>query len=101
MTQTECIRLYITSIETKGKHGLTSNEEEATELVTDFLKKIFNQEKRISIPDIKEMKMPFTEDEIEKAIKSLKNEKSAGIDNITAEQLKYGSSLINKGIATL
>ncbi len=46
------------------------------------------------------MKIPFTEDEIEKAIKILKNEKSAGIDNITAE-LKYCSSLITKGIATL
>ncbi len=47
------------------------------------------------------MKIPFTEDKIEKAIKSLKNEKIAGSDNITVEQLKYGSSLINKGIATL
>ncbi len=30
----------------EGKNGLTSNEEEATEIVTDFFKKIFNQENK-------------------------------------------------------
>ncbi len=74
----------------EGNNGLITNEEKASEIVTDFFKKIFNQEKQTQIPDIKpkQMKIPFTKDEIEKAIKSLKNEKSAGIDNITAEQLK-------------
>ncbi len=47
------------------------------------------------------MKKTFKKDEIEKVIKSLNNEKSAGNDNITAQQLKYGSGLINKGITTL
>ncbi len=36
------------------------------------------------------MKRPFTGDEVSKAIKSLKNNKSAGKDNIVVEQLKYG-----------
>ncbi len=40
-------------------------------------------------------------DEIQKAIKCLKIENSAGIDNITVEQLKHEFSLNNKGIDKL
>ncbi len=47
------------------------------------------------------MKRPFTGDEVSKAIKSLKNNKSAGKDNIVAEKLKCGSKIINDGIAIL
>ncbi len=44
----------------ESKNGLTSNEDEATEIVTVF-KKIFNKEKQTSKPDIKpkEMKIPL------------------------------------------
>ncbi len=47
------------------------------------------------------MKRPFTGDEVSKAIKSLKNNKSAGKDNIVVEQLKYGLKIINDRIAIL
>jgi len=36
---------------------------------------------------------PFTEQEIQKAVKSLKNNKSAGCDNINAENIKYAPCL--------
>ena len=45
------------------------------------------------------MDSPLTTEEVEKAIKKLKNNKAAGIDNLAAEQLKYGPSMITKIIA--
>ena len=47
------------------------------------------------------MKKPLTEKEITKAIKSLKNNKSAGCDEIRAELLKHSPSEIHKNIAQL
>ena len=49
----------------------------------------------------KPMTIPFTEKEIHKAVKSLKNGKSPGIDNITAEQLKSGPAVVNRLIADI
>ena len=48
-----------------------------------------------------EMRIPFTEDEIRSAVKSLKNNKSPGIDEITAEHLKHGPDLVYEKIAKL
>ena len=45
-------------------------------------------------------KEPFT-GEVEKAIKKLKNNKSAGIDKIKAEQLKYGGKSVPWKIANI
>jgi hypothetical protein len=91
------------SLLVEKENGTTSNEEEVVEIITDFFRKTFNQENQTPILNIKptEMKVPFTEEEVDKAIKSLKNEKSAGTDEITAEQLKYGSNRISKGIAMI
>ena len=47
------------------------------------------------------MTTPFTANEVKKAIKALKNNKSAGSDEIKAEQLKHGPEIINEGIATI
>ena len=68
-----------------------------------LVKKTFNAENHSNFSEIppKEMKHPFTGEEVNKAIKSLKNNKSAGIDNITAEQLKYDPKEINEGIAEI
>lgn len=48
-----------------------------------------------------EMSQPFTDLEIEDAIKSLKNNKSPGIDDINAELLKYGPEDIHHEIASI
>ena len=86
----------------EGENGLTANEEEQTEIIADFFKKQFctNTE---PLPNItpSEMKEPFTKEEVQKAIKSLKNNRSAGSDNIKAELLKYGPDEINQEIATI
>ncbi len=43
----------------------------------------------------------LTETEVQKAIRSLKNNKSAGIDNIRAEQLKYGGKTVPAQITNI
>ena len=48
-----------------------------------------------------EIKTPFTTEEIEKAFKSMKNQKSVGEDGLNAEYVKYGPPEIHNGIATL
>ena len=48
-----------------------------------------------------EMKTPFTTEEIEKASKSMTNQKSVGEDGLNAEYVKYGPPEIHNGIATL
>ena len=48
-----------------------------------------------------EMSTPFTEKEIEKAAKSMKNGKSCGIDNIHAEQIKYAPQYVHTEIAEI
>ena len=47
------------------------------------------------------MKIPFTSEEIETAIKQLQSNKSAGRDNVKAELLKYGTKDIAKEIAII
>ena len=47
------------------------------------------------------MKQKFKAKEVETAIKSLKNNKSPGIDNINAELLKYGPNELNQEIADI
>ncbi len=85
------------------ENGITTNEEESMKIVTDCFKKAFKVENQTTFPEVppKEMKIPFTRDEVSKAIKSLKNNKSAGKDNIVAEQLKYSPKIINEGIVIL
>ena len=83
--------------------GVTCDEETATETITDYFKFMFNKENQTKMEEIKptEMNTPFDEEEVAEAVNSLKNNKSAGIDDIHAEQLKYGPDIINKYIAEI
>ena len=58
-----------------------------------FHQALYDEEAR-DIPDIQPAKMttPFDSTEVEKAIKSLRNNRSPGIDEIKAEQLKNGKT---------
>ena len=47
------------------------------------------------------MKQPFVSAEVKKAIKSLKNNKSPGIDNRTSEELNHSPDVIYQHIAEL
>jgi len=55
------------------------------------------------IKEVKRMKMQraFTSTEIEKAVKRLKTGKSAGIDELNSELIKYGPEIICEGIAEI
>ena len=83
------------------ENGLTTNEEtQVREIAQHFHNALFDKE-ATEIPEIKPSKMqiPFSCLEIEKAIKSLRNNRSPGIDEIKAEQLKHGPTEVNQEIA--
>jgi hypothetical protein len=87
----------------EGKDCLTSNEEEQTEIMTNFFETVFKQnEEKIKNIEPKAMTHPFIGTEVARAIKRLKNNKSAGIDEMYAELIKYGPiDFISEEIATI
>ena len=92
-------------IENKEKTGVTANTEDQIEQITKFFKNFFNNEneneEKIKTIKPQKMKSPFTTAEVQKAITSLKNNKSPGIDELNTEQLKYGPIETSKEIANI
>ena len=86
-----------------SKNGITSDPNMQVKIISDFYKKFYNNAKSSDILDARpcEMKTPFSPDEISKSIQSLKNNKSVGIDEIKAEELKHSPSEIPKYIADI
>ena len=82
----------------RDDNSIIVNEEQITKEMTSFFESFFNTGNISKLMEIKpnEMKIPFTETEVELAIKTLKNNKSSGSDNLTAEQLKHGPQILNK-----
>ena len=83
--------------------GLTTNEAEQVKIVAQHFENVFwaeNVQEIAKIPPVA-LDPPFSEKEVKAAIKSLKNNKSTGIDNLKAEQLKYGGSTIAAQIADI
>ena len=66
----------------ENTEGLTANEDEAVQIVSNFFNNFFNAENQTTFASTtpSEMNKPFTSTEVKKAIASLKNNKSAGID---------------------
>ena len=87
----------------QGTEGLTAEPQEQAELIAKHFENTFRDEDLEEIRKIppKEITPPFTADEVTKAIKSLKNNKSPGGDNIRAEQLKYGGDETPQEIAKI
>ena len=80
------------------------SEKEQASIITEHFKNIFTAvtvEDEPTIIKPAEMRTPFTPEEIEKASKSMKNQKSVGEDGLHAEYVKYGPPEIHNGIATL
>jgi exonuclease III len=86
-----------------GEHGLVTKAKEQVEIITKHFREVFHIDTEKEMPEIKptEMKKPFTEEEVSKAVKSLKNNKSAGCDQLKAELVKHGPPTIHQGIAIL
>jgi len=77
-----------------NQNEFIGNTKEKIKIISEHFKKTFQCVNPEPIPDIKPQKLkdPFTEFEVIAAIKSLKNNKSPGCDNLKAENLKYAPS---------
>ena len=87
----------------EGEKGLATNEVDQANIITKHFTGVFRVEDEDEIEHIPpaEMQIPFTEIEISRAVKSLKNNKSAGCDNLRAEMIKHSPKVIHGGIAKL
>ena len=86
-----------------GKDGKTTDETEQVKIITDYFRNTFYDETTTPMKHVlpKEMLTPFTQEDIIKTIRSLRNKKSAGTDNICAELLKYSPEVIHSRIAEI
>ena len=73
--------------------GVTTDPDKQTVIISEFFKNMFTDQSAKEIEHIPpaEMRQPFTETEIKSAVKSLKNNRSPGTDEITAEQIGRAS----------
>ena len=86
----------------KGKNGLTANPAEQSKIIAEYFKETFykNKQPRTIIP-LARMTIPFTANEIRKAIAKMKPNKSPGCDEIPVELIKYTSDRIHEQIAKI
>ena len=79
------------------------DDKEVTSKITQFFTDMFTSKEYVKISEIKPKAMikPFTSEEVEIAVKSFKNNKSAGNDNIYAEQLKCSPNVMYKYISDI
>ena len=81
----------------------TTAETEQVNIITDHFRNTFYDETTTPMKHVppKEMVRPYTQEEIKNDIRSLRNNKSAGTDNICAELLKYSPEVIHSRIAEI
>ena len=79
------------------------DNKKSTEKITKFFKELFNQENICNLENIKpaKMRLPFTGEEVKIAIRSLKNNKSPGPDNLPAEIFKNCPEALLRKIADM
>ena len=84
-------------------NGITTDPKIQVQVISDFYKNFYNNAKSEGILNVSpcEMKTPFSSDEIEIAIQKLKNNKSVGIDDIKAEELKHSPPEVSAHIADI
>ena len=89
----------------KNENGeIAGSDDGQAKIVTTHFKKMLAPEqyfKNFENYPAHEMSKPFTCEEIGKAVKSLKNGKSSGIDNINAELIKYAGKETHEAIAEI
>ena len=83
--------------------GKTTDPGTQVNIISDFFNQMFTTSTAAKIDDIPPQKMrdAFTKDEVTKAIRSLKNGKSPGADDLSAEYLKHGPDIVHHRIAEL
>jgi hypothetical protein len=84
------------------ENGLTANEAEQANIIATYFKSQFykNAEPLPQIPPTA-MTIPFTSKEVQNAVKSLKNNKRPGNDDIIVELIKYAPTEIHEMIASI
>ena len=74
-----------------GENGLTPNPKQQIKIITTHFQDQFHKDAdKLQEISPTEMKNQFTTEEVERALKKLKYNKSPGIDEIRAEHLRYG-----------
>ena len=83
--------------------SVAGSEAEQVKAITKHFHKMFTRQEKEEIEPASPTTMtnPFTSSEIERAAKSMKNQKSCGEDNLNAEYIKYGSKEVHEEIASL
>ena len=86
----------------KTKEGLISNEKKQSEIIAKYFKNIFytnatSMQNVLPTP----MSTLFTLSEIRKAVWTLKNNKSPGMDQINVELIKYSPEVVYEKIAAI
>ena len=86
-----------------AEDGATASEKKQVKLVSDYFREVFRKDSEKEVGDVKPVKMrePFTTEEISKAMKILKNNKSSGIDDICAEMIKHSLEVVHNRIAQI
>ena len=85
-----------------GKHGMTANTAEQNKIIAEYFKEMFykNKKPRTIIPPTR-MTIPFTANQIRKAISKIKPKKSPGCDEIPFELIEYAPDRIHEQIGRL
>ena len=73
------------------------------QIISEYFKTMFHDNNTREIERIPPAKMRvlFKEEEIKQVVKSLKTNRSPGVDDITAEHLKHGPDIVHDKIAQL
>ena len=87
---------------TKTKEGITSNEKKQSEIIAKYFKNIFY---RNATPTQNVLPTPmstlFTSSEIRKAVWTLKNNESPGMDQNNVELIKFSPEVVYEKIAAI
>ncbi len=77
--------------------------QQQVEIITNHFREVFRKVSKSEVEDVKpvQMRIPFTSEEISKAVRKLKNNKSSGIDEISAELIKHSPEIIHQKIADI
>ena len=79
-----------------AEKGVTADAVAQSKIITDHFRSMFSKDEVEALPEILPQRMdpPFQREEVEKAVKALKNNRSAGGDDLKAEQLKHGPTIV-------
>ena len=97
-------RKETTNVHVKNNDGnVVNSPKQQMDIISEYFEGVFNPPGTPPLPEVtpQALTTPFTEEEITSAVKTLKNNKSAGIDQLKAEHLKYAPTKLHRIIAEI